>query len=340
MSYNYYTSYEERQKQEQEEKKLTAKLNEIGYVNCPACRKKMLRVFAPKSGLKPSFKGDFKEFVKKMRRAQKAYENRGTKNINYLSGPEYTLVWNGSHFSRPFSDNLSISHGINHCSRGITVGSSAVDVAMRFLTGNKTIRHACIANQKTPSDLRAWLEQQDLDTLNKVIGTATIEEIPGTDLWCGTYAQRNYQAMTIPYEVEDVAGAEWAAWTDPIVADTPPHVASNYRHYYSRRNQVMAPTHGRVQYSNGGYRSDLAVELPAGFEWKSLAEKSWDRVINVETITGKQIKMLVSTEGPKAHGINNMTLEWHGAGFPRMFWVIQDYAVKGSDQIAPGDFVL
>ena len=335
MSYNStYRSTDEKQQLEEKEQKLTSKLNELGFVTCPQCRKKLVRVFAPRSGQKPVYRDDVSDYMRRMRNAMHAFEKRGAKSDCHISGPEYTVVFNSNHFNHPFSDNLGKGNSHGHCGRGAFLGYSAVDVISRVLLRQRMVRQACISNGVEPDEVRAWLETQKPEDIGTLFGYGfQLTEIEGTDLWAGVYAHSEFTANTSVYDVEAVAGPAWAAERDPVVDDAPPATGHGGKY-------VMSPTHGCVEYSTSNYKADLALDLPDGVEWNKLVEVSWDRVIQVDTATGVRVKVKVSKQGSAAETINAMTRAMHKLGVPRKFWVIQPESYKGSFEVQDGDIVL
>lgn len=315
------------------EEKLIEKLTELGHVKCPQCLKKLVRVFTPRNGHKPVFHGDVKDYMRRMRKTMKTCEGRGAKSECHISGPEYTLIYNSSHFTKPYSDNLGTGIGYGHCGTGAYLGHSPVDIVSRLLLKNRMIRQACIANGVMPAELRVFLSTLKVKDLGSLLGYGfSLIEIENTKLWAGTYQYKQWHANTIDYDVNQIAGAEWAAEMDPIISNPPPVKGSCSKY-------VMSPTHGAVQYASDS-RSQIAIDLPDGMKYIDLEEKSYNRIVNIHTVTGASAKILVSYEGTAAQSINNMTRAFNRNSVPRRFWVIQPWAFCGSTKIETGDVVL
>jgi len=338
MAYNnFYSSYRtphEEEELKKKEEKLISKLNEVGSVTCDQCKKKLVRVFAPRSGLQPVFKDDVQDYLRRMRNAMSAYNKRGAKSECHISGPEYTIVYNSNHFSKPYADNLGRGNTHGYCGRSVYLGYSAINVVSRLFLGQRMIRQACISNGVKPQEIRDWMETQKPSILGDLFGYGfEFQEIKGTDLWAGLYGYGQLHANTVAYDVAKVGGIEWATEMDLIISNAPPSQGSGGKY-------EMSPTHGCVEYSTINYKADLAVDLPLGVNFDSLDRSNWDKVINVKTATGVDAKVKVSHDGISAASINTMTHQLHKHGVPRNFWVIQPEAYKGSVKIHPGDIVL
>ena len=332
-----YVSQVEQDRIREEEKKLVSKLNELAYIDCPGCSKKLVRIFAPKVGRQPIFKDDLQKYLSQMRKSMKAYDRRGGDKINYIAGPEYTLVFNSVHYKNPYSDNLGSNTTVSYCNYGCIIGMSGLEIASRFMLGHKSVRNICIANHVEPQEIRDWLATVDPSTFSDLFGNAIrINKIEDTDLWSGIYYFNDLQPEAIQYDIEKVAGSAWAAECDPVVGDVP--ITNSPIHGQQRYD--MMPTHGRVCYSGRNYKSELALDLPAGLEWSSLADHNWNKFINVETITGFKAKIGVAVDKAGAKHTNTLTRAFFRNNVPEKFWIIQSEHYVGSDPIAAGDLIL
>ena len=329
-----YRSGEENEKLKEKENKLALKLDELGFVECPQCRKKLVRVFAAKSGRKPVFRGDVSDYLRRMRNAIKTYENRGVKSLCHVSGPEYTVVFNSSHFAKPYSDNLGENNSYGHCGRGCYLGYSAVDVVSRLFLRVRQIRQACIVNGVEPQEIRDWMETQKETVLSSLFGYGySLQKVEGTNLWAGIYQHSEFNSNTINYDVTKVAGLNWARELDLVIDNAPPTTGAGGKY-------VMSPTHGCVEYSTTNYKADLAIDLPVDVAFIDLVKTSWDRIVDVETLTGVRAKLKVSHSGGSAKTINSMNRALHDNNVPRKFWVVQADKFLGSSAVEKGDIVL
>ena len=71
-----------------------------------------------------------------------------------------------------------------------------------------------------------------------------------------------------------------------------------------------------------------------------LAKAAWDRVLNIRTLTGIDVKVKVSADCRSAKSINTMTHQLDKYKVPQKFWIIQPETYRGSFKIQPGDIVL
>jgi hypothetical protein len=178
------------------------------------------------------------------------------------------------------------------------------------------------------------MEQQDAKKLGRLFGYGyELQEIEDTGLWAGIYQHNSWHANTVAYDVREVAGSNWALELDPVVDDAPPTNGRGGRY-------VMSPSTGCVEYSTTNYKADLAVDLPDGMTFDGLAKSSWDRILNIRTATGVDVKLKVSQDGSHAGAINAVTRALEKENVPRRFWVVQAAAVKGSSDIVDGDLVI
>lgn len=318
----------------EQENKLASKLTELGHVKCPQCTRKLVRVFAPHSGRTPIFRGDVKDYLRRMRKAMKTCEAKGAKSECHISGPEYILIYNSSHFNKPYSDNLGTGRNYGTCSTGAYLGHSPVDIVSRILLKHRLIRQACVANGVMPDEVRAFLDTLDIDKLDLLLGYGfNLRQIDNTKLWAGTYKYNQWHANTVDYNVNETVGVEWAAEMDPIVSNPPPLTGR-------RGKYVMSPTHGAIQYSSDSNMSNIAIDLPDGMLYTDLTEYGHYRIINIYTVTGVPAKIKVSYEGAAAKSMNNLTRMLNRYNVPRKFWVIQPWAFHGSTTIETGDIIL
>ena len=310
------------------EEKVSSKLNEIGSFCCPTCKRLAVRVFEPRVGRRPVFKDDVQDYMQKMRRAMTAYSNRSNRNPCMIHGPEYTLVFAGGHFSKPYSDMLH--YAMSSCYIGMITGDSPAELVYRLLLTRRSIRLACIANHVQPREIKAWLNTIPISKQSKMLGYGfSVQEIGDTGVWVATYHSRELSGHSVSSKIRKAIGSEWTAELDIVVGEPPYHYDEN-----------ICPSLYMEYKKMGSYNTGIACDIPDPTQWRKLAEDGWTRVIDVELSSGQVVKIKVDTKGDEAEFIDSMTRGLHNLKAPRKFWVIQPDHVVGSTKIEEGDIVI
>jgi len=334
MGRSHYLSYDERQKIAKDEEKLTLKLSELSSVKCPHCSNKILRVFLPKGTRAPAFRQDATDYMRRMQKTMARCVERGDRNVNYIAGPEYTLVFSAGHFTKPHSDNLGDLNSNGHCGSGAFIGESHLEIVSRYLLRSRTIRQACMVNGVKPQAVRDWLSTLTLVQMSGLMGWGfRIVKVPETDLHVGFYKSTELDANTVSYDVEAIAGPEWAAELDPVMRNAPPHKGS-------RGKYIMSPTHGAVQYTKNAYKPSLAFDLPDGLDWYTITDTDYGKVIDVELPNGTLAKLKISHKGAASGRMSQLSRKLDEYKAPRDFYVVRADVYRGSSEIHEGDLVL